>query len=46
MFFENGVPEVYPGDLKNDDETLAWISAELSNQDIEEVVHIPNLSHS
>lgn len=37
VFFENGVPEVYPGDLKNDDETLAWISAELSNQDIEEV---------
>ena len=37
VFFENGVPEVYTGDLKNDDETLAWISAELSNQDIEEV---------
>ena len=38
VFFENGVPEIYSGDLKNDDETLAWISAELSNQDIEEVI--------
>ena len=37
VFFENGVPEVYPGDLKNDDEMLAWISKELSNQEIEEV---------
>ena len=37
VFFENGVPEVYPGDLKNDDEILAWISKELSNQEIEEV---------
>lgn len=37
VFFENGVPEVYPGDLKNDDETLAWISSELSKQEIEEV---------
>jgi len=37
VYFENGVPEVYPGDLKNDDEVLGWISAELSNQDIEEV---------
>jgi len=37
VFFENGVPEVYPGDLKNDDETLAWISEELNSQDIEEV---------
>ena len=37
VFFENGVPEVYGGDLKNDDEMLAWISKELSNQEIEEV---------
>jgi len=37
VFFENGVPEVYPGDLKNDDETLAWISSELSKLEIEEV---------
>ena len=37
VFFENGVPEVYSGDLKNDDEMLAWISKELSNQEIEEV---------
>ena len=37
VFFENGVPEVYTGDLKNDDETLAWISKELSNSEIEEV---------
>ena len=37
VYFENGVPDVYPGDLKNDDEILGWISAELSNQDIEEV---------
>merc|ERR1719270_3356918 len=37
VFFENGVPEVYTGDLKNDDEMLAWISKELSNQEIEEV---------
>jgi len=28
---------VYTGDLKNDDETLAWISKELSNSEIEEV---------
>ena len=37
VFFENGVPELYPGDLKNDDEILGWISKELSNQEIEEV---------
>jgi hypothetical protein len=37
VYFENGVPTVYPGDLKNDDEVLGWISAELSNQNIEEV---------
>ena len=37
VFFENGVPEVYPGDLENDDETLVWITRELTNQDIEEV---------
>lgn len=37
VFFENGVPELYMGDLKNDDETLAWVSGELSRQEIEEV---------
>jgi hypothetical protein len=37
VYFENGVPTIYPGDLKNDDEVLGWISAELSNQNIEEV---------
>ena len=41
VYFENGVPSVYPGDLKNDDEVLGWISAELSNQNIEEVSDIP-----
>ena len=41
VYFENGVPSVYPGDLKNDDEVLGWISAELSNQNIEEVRDIP-----
>ena len=33
---DDGV-QLYMGDLKNDDETLAWISAELSKQEIKEV---------
>ena len=33
---DNGA-QLYMGDLKNDDETLAWISEELSKQEIKEV---------
>ena len=37
VFFEFRVPEVFPGDLKNDDEILAWITSELTDLDMEEV---------
>ena len=40
VFFEFRVPEVFPGDLKNDDEILEWISKELNDLDMEEVRNV------
>jgi len=37
VFFENGVPEVYMGDLRNDDEMLTWVTKRLTNTELEEV---------
>ena len=37
VFFEFRVPEMFPGDLKNDDEILEWITKELTDLDMEEV---------
>ena len=43
VFFEFRVPEMFPGDLKNDDEILEWITKELTDLDMEEVnLHIIN----
>ena len=37
VYFENGVPSVYPGDLKSADTILGWITQELQQQVIKEV---------
>ena len=37
VYFENGVPSVYTGDLKNPDNVLGWITQELQQQIIKEV---------
>ena len=37
VYFENGVPSVYTGDLKNPDTILGWITQELQQQIIKEV---------
>ena len=37
VYFENGVPSVYTGDLKNPDNILGWITQELQQQIIKEV---------
>ena len=36
VYFENGVPSVYTGDLKNADTILGWITQELQQQIIRE----------
>ena len=37
VYFENGVPTVYHGDLKNDDTILGWISKELEQEALTDV---------
>ena len=37
VYFENGVPQVYQGDLLNDGAILKWMKAELKQEDIKEV---------
>ena len=34
VYFENGVPELYPGDLLNDDAILKWMLSELKQEEI------------
>ena len=38
VYFENGVPSVYQGDLKNADTILGWITQELQQQIIRELL--------
>ena len=37
VYFENGVPELYPGDLLNDDAILKWMLLELKQEEIKEL---------
>ena len=37
VYFENGVPEIYKGDLLNDDAILKWMKNELKQEDIKEI---------
>ena len=43
IYFENGVPEIYPGDLLNDDAILKWMLAELKQEEIKELT-VPMLN--
>ena len=40
VYFENGVPSVYQGDLKNADTILGWITQELQQQIIRELLSL------
>ena len=37
VYFENGVPELYEGDLLNDEKILKWMQAELKQEEIKEI---------
>ena len=37
VYFENGVPEVYTGDLLNDGAVLKWMKSELKQEEIKEI---------
>ena len=37
IYFENGVPELYDGDLLNDEKILRWMLAELKQEEIKEI---------
>ena len=37
VYFENGVPEVYGGDLLNDGAVLKWMKSELKQEEIKEI---------
>jgi len=37
VYFEKGIPNVYDGDLENEDEILEWLVAQLEQDEIEDV---------
>ncbi|KAK7793468.1 hypothetical protein R5R35_013845 [Gryllus longicercus] len=37
VYFEKGIPNVYDGDLENEDEILEWLVAQLEKDEIEDV---------
>ena len=37
VYFENGVPEIYEGDLLNDGAVLKWMKSELKQEEIKEI---------
>lgn len=37
VYFDNGVPEVYEGDLLNDGSVLKWMKSELRQEEIKEI---------
>ena len=39
VYFENKIPSVYQGDLKNEEQVLEWLIAQMSSDEIEEVSH-------
>lgn len=39
VYFENRIPSVYQGDLKNEEQVLDWLIKQQSSDEIEEVSH-------
>lgn len=37
VYFENKIPSVYQGDLKNEESVLEWLIKQINSDDIEEV---------
>ena len=43
MYFENGVPEVFEGDIRNDNQIIKWMLDELKQEEIKHVT-VPMLN--
>lgn len=39
VYFENGIPSMYHGDLTKEDQVLAWLIEQLESDEIEEVTN-------
>lgn len=39
VYFENKIPSVYQGNLKNEEEVLEWLIKQVTSDEIEEVSH-------
>ena len=39
IYFENQVPSIYQGDLRNEDKVLRWLQTQVQSDEIEEVNH-------
>ena len=37
VYFENGVPEIFQGDIRNDNQIIKWMLDELKQQEIKDV---------
>ena len=37
VYFENGVPEIFEGDIRNDNQIIKWMLDELKQQEIKQV---------
>lgn len=37
VYFEKGIPDVYDGDIENEDEVLEWLVSQLEKDEIEDV---------
>ena len=43
MYFENGVPELFEGDIRNDNQIIKWMLDELKQEEIKQVT-VPMLN--
>ena len=43
MYFENGVPELFEGDIRNDNQIIKWMLDELKQEEIKHVT-VPMLN--
>lgn len=39
VYYENGIPSIYQGDLRNEDKVLRWLHTQVHSDEIEEVNH-------
>ena len=37
VYFENGVPEIFEGDIRNDNQIIKWMLDELKQEEIKDV---------